>query len=53
MERKIQHKAERRSRGYRWVPSLLLSGVWFQEAGFQAGEKVTISVVAGQVIISK
>lgn len=35
------------------TPKLTLSGVWLQKAGFEIGEKVTISVKKEQLIITK
>jgi len=53
MKRKIQYKAERRAQGTRFVPSLSLAGKWLREAGFEIGQNVTISIKAGQLVISK
>ena len=52
MKRKIQPKAERRVQGFRFVPSLPLSGIWLEKAGFKVGQEVTISVIHGQIIIN-
>lgn len=35
------------------TPKLTLSGLWLQKAGFEVGEKVTISVKKEQLIITK
>ena len=53
MKRKVQEKAERRIRGIRFVPSLPLSGIWLEAAGFKIGQEVSIAVNNGQIIISQ
>jgi hypothetical protein len=53
MKRKIQEKAERRIRGIRFVPSIPLSGIWLENAGFIIGQEVTITVNNGQIVISQ
>jgi len=54
MERKIQAKGVYREKAHnrtRFIPSLLLSGIWLEKAGFEIGEVVTITVENGKIII--
>ncbi|MGM9508821.1 SymE family type I addiction module toxin [Larkinella sp. GY13] len=39
-------------RQIRFVPALLLAGVWLQKAGFERGQSVTVTVEKGQILIS-
>jgi hypothetical protein len=51
--RKVQHVSRRLSDySLRLTPSLVLSGVWFQQAGFWIGDLVNIEVGEGKIIIS-
>jgi hypothetical protein len=51
--KKIQYKACRLSDySLKLTPLLVLSGVWFQQAGFWIGDVVNIEVSEGKIIIS-
>jgi len=41
------------NRKYREVPQLSLAGLWLQEAGFQIGQNVTISIKNEKIIIER
>jgi hypothetical protein len=50
---KIQYSSRRLSDySLRLTPSLVLSGVWFQQAGFWIGDVVNIEIGEGQITIS-
>ncbi|GAA4461867.1 hypothetical protein GCM10023189_37860 [Nibrella saemangeumensis] len=51
--RKIGYQARQnwRQRQTQFSPSLQLAGNWFQQAGFEIGQAVSIEVQAGQIII--
>lgn len=51
--KKIQYISRRLSDySLKLTPSLVLSGVWFQQAGFWIGDVVDIEVLEGKIIIS-
>lgn len=51
--KKIHYKTSRLSDySLRLTPSLVLAGVWFQQAGFWIGDIVNIEVLEGKIIIS-
>lgn len=55
IKRKIQYRAERRSKaplGLIFNPSLLLSGAWMIRAGFCVGDRVTVTVDQGLILIT-
>lgn len=50
--RKLQAQYQSRRYGRQVeVPSLLLAGLWLEEAGFEIGEHVTITVEEGRLVI--
>ncbi len=51
--KKIQYKTYRLSDySRRVIPSLVLSGVWFENAGFQIGDSVNIQILDGGILIT-
>jgi hypothetical protein len=51
--KRIHYKISRLSDySLRLTPLLVLSGVWFQRAGFDIGEMVEIEIFEGKIIIS-
>jgi len=49
---KLQPKYRSLAYGQKTVPELKLSGVWLEEIGFKAGEKVNIAIQENQLIIT-
>jgi toxic protein SymE len=49
---KLQPKYRELAYSQKIVPELKVSGVWLEEAGFKAGEKVNITVSEQQLIIT-
>ncbi|MFD2966487.1 SymE family type I addiction module toxin [Sphingobacterium bambusae] len=39
-------------RYYVWCPEIRLQGKWLQECGFQAGQRIQVSMEANKLIIS-
>lgn len=50
LQGKLRPRIRERS-GYKRVPWLSLSGVWLQQAGFQAGDRVEIMVTNKELVI--
>lgn len=52
-ERKLKLQPEHSPRAYysRIVPSLKLSGVWLEQSGFKAGQRVTVTIMDEELII--
>ena len=49
---KLQPKHRALAYSQKIVPELKVSGVWLEEAGFRAGEKVNITISDQQLIIT-
>ena len=49
---KISAQYRRRFVGFSIVPFLRLSGNWFRSAGFAPGQRVTVTVEQGRIIIT-
>ena len=51
-KRKIQYKIEKRAKGEKKIPTLLLQGVQLENAGFTAGAEATVTITKGKIIIT-
>lgn len=49
----VKYLHQERTYDYKVVSCISLAGIWLQDAGFMAGDKVTVQVENNQIVISK